>query len=60
MPDSREVWGSSSWDYMKNAVITVERLFEEDGEGCNLRNTLKSPLPMGYKSELDVTAEIGP
>ena len=28
MPDSREVWGSSSRDYVKNAIITVERLFE--------------------------------
>ena len=33
MPDDREVWGSSSRDYVKNAVIAVERLFEEDSEG---------------------------
>ena len=30
--DGREVRGSSSRDYAKNAVITVKRLFEEDGE----------------------------
>ena len=49
MPDGREVWGSSSRDYVKNAVITVERLFEEDGEGYTLRNTVKAPFPSGYK-----------
>ena len=55
MPDGRELWGSSSRDYVKNAVITVECLFEEDGEGYTLRNTLKSPFLSGYKPELDVT-----
>ena len=31
MSDGREVWGSSSRDYVKNEIITAERLFEEDG-----------------------------
>ena len=31
MLDSCEVWGSSSRDYVKNSIITVEQLFEEDG-----------------------------
>ena len=47
IPDGREAWGSSSRDYVKNAVITVERLFEEDGEGYTLRNTVKAPFPSG-------------
>ena len=42
MPNNREVWGSSSREYVNNAVTTVERLFEEDGEGYTLRNTEKS------------------
>ena len=58
MPDGREVWGSSSRDYVNNAVITVERLFEEDGKGYTLSNTVKSPFPSGYKPEIDVTEEL--
>ena len=49
MPDGREIWGSSSRGYGKNAVITVKRLFEEDGEGYILRKTVKAPPPTGYK-----------
>ena len=55
MPDGCEVWGSSSRYYVKNVVITVKRLFEEDYEGYTLRNTMKDPFPSGYKPELDVT-----
>ena len=47
IPDGREVWGSSSRGYVKNAVITVERVFEEDGEGYTLRNTAKALFPSG-------------
>ena len=49
MPDGREVWVSSSRDYVKNAIITVERLFEEDGEGFTFRKSAKNPFPTGYK-----------
>ena len=45
---------------MKNAVITVERLFEEDGEGYTLRNTVKDLFLSGYKPYLDVTEELDP
>ena len=47
--DGCEVWGSSSRDYVKNAVITIKRLFEEDGEGYTLKNTVKASFPSGYK-----------
>ena len=60
MPDGREVWGSSSRDYVKNAIITIDRLFEEDSEGFTFRNSVKNPFPMGYKTELDFTEELGP
>ena len=60
MPEGREVWGSSSRDYVKNAIITVERLFEEDAEGFTFRNSVKNPFPTGYKPELDVTEELVP
>ena len=52
MPDGREVWGSSSREYVKNAIITVKRLFEEDGEGYSLRNIVKDPFPSRYKALL--------
>jgi hypothetical protein len=38
MPDGREVWASSPCDYVKNDIKTIESLFEEDGEGCVLKN----------------------
>ena len=37
IPDGREVWSSSSRDYVKNEIITVDGLFEEDDEGYTLR-----------------------
>ena len=46
MPDGCEVWGSSSRDYVNNAVSMVERLFEEDGKCYTLRNTVKAPFPV--------------
>ena len=60
MPDSRKVCVFSSRDYVKNAIITVELLFEEHGEGFTFRNSVKNPFPMGYKPELDITEELGP
>ena len=60
MLDGREVWGSSSRDYVKNVITTIEQLFEEDGEGFTFRNIFKNLFPTGYKPELDVTEELGP
>ena len=60
MLDGREVWGSSSRYYVKNVIIVVKRLFEEDGKGYTLRNTVKAPFLLGYKPELDVTEDLGP
>ena len=60
MPDGCKVWGLYSRDYVKNDITTVERLFEEDGEGFTFRNSAKNPFPTGYKPELYVTEELGP
>ena len=60
MPYDCEVWGSSWRDYVKNEIITVEWLFEEDGKGYTLSNTVKDSFPKGYKPELDVTEELEP
>ena len=50
MPDGREVWGSSSREYVKNAIITVERLFEEDAEVL-LSETASRTCFQQYKSQ---------
>ena len=42
MPNGREIWGLSSRDYVKDAVITVERLFEEHGKVYTHMNTVKA------------------
>ena len=57
-PDGRMIWASSPRDYVKNAVKTVEKLFEEDGEGYVLKSKAKNPFPSGYKPETDVTDEL--
>jgi hypothetical protein len=44
MPDGREVRASSPHDYVKNAIKTIESLFEEDGEGYVLKNKVKNPI----------------
>ena len=46
IPDGYEVCGSSSRDYVKNEVITIERLFEKNGESYTLRDTVKAPSPL--------------
>ena len=49
MTDGHEVWGSSSRDYVKNSFIMVKQIFEEDGEGYTLRETVKAPFPLEHK-----------
>ena len=51
------IWALSPRDYVKNAVKTVEKLFEEDGEGC-VEEQGQEPFPSGYKPETDVTDEL--
>ena len=33
LPDGREVWTTSPKTYVKNSILVVERLLEEDGKG---------------------------
>ena len=44
--------------YVKNSILVVERLLEEDGEGYVLKSNAKNPFPTGYKPEIDVTEEL--
>ena len=60
LPDGREAWSTSPRSYVKNAIETVEKLFNEDGEGYTLKSNAKNPFPPNYKPELDVTEELGP
>ena len=56
LPDGREVWTTSPKTYVKNSILVVERLLEEDGEGYVLKSNARNPFPTGYKPEIDVTA----
>ena len=58
LPDGREVWSTSPRTYVKNSILVVERLLEEDGEGYVLKSNAKNPFPTGYKPEIDVTEEL--
>ena len=58
LPDGREVWTTSPKTYVKNSILVVERLFEEDGEGYVLKTNVCNPFPTGYRPELDVTEEL--
>ena len=60
LPDGREAWSTSPRSYVKNAIETIEKLFNEDGEGYTLKSNAKNPFPPNYKPELDVTEELGP
>jgi hypothetical protein len=58
LPDGREVWTTSPRAYVKNSILVVDRLLEEDGEGYVLKSNAKNPFPTGYKPEIDVTEEL--
>jgi hypothetical protein len=60
LPDGREVWSTSPKTYVKNSILVVERLLDEDGEWYVLKSNAKNPFPTGYKPELDVTEELHP
>jgi hypothetical protein len=58
LPDGREVWATSPRTYVKNSILVVERLLEEDNEGYVLKSKARNPFPTGYKPEVDVTDEL--
>ena len=61
MPDGQVCWSISPRTYVKNAIEVVECLLVEDNEGYALKSKVKNPFPSGYyRSELDVTNELGP
>ena len=54
-------WAFSSKDYVKNATKTVETALEEVGLKFCLKNLrCSTPLPSGYRPELDDTAYLDP
>jgi Reverse transcriptase (RNA-dependent DNA polymerase) len=58
LPDGREVWSTSPRTYVKNSILVVERLLEEDNQGYVLKSKVRNPFPTGYKPEIDVTDEL--
>jgi hypothetical protein len=58
LPDGKEVWSTSPRTYVKNSILVVKRLLEEDGDGYVLKANARNPFPTGYKPEIDVTNEL--
>jgi len=58
LPDGRKVWTTSPKTYVKNSILIVEKLLEEDGEGYVLQANVRNPFPTGYKPEIDITDEL--
>ena len=52
---SKVRWAISSDEYVKQAVKEVQRKLEAEGKG--LSNKVKTPLPAGYRPELDMSPE---
>jgi hypothetical protein len=58
LPDGREVWLTSPRTSVKNSILMVERLLEEECEGYILKSDAKNPFPTGYEPEIDVAEEL--
>ena len=56
--DGSEAWAMSPRQYVQNAVRVVKQLLQDDDR--NLKKNATTPLPSGYKPELDVTDECDP
>jgi hypothetical protein len=55
LPDGQEEWTTLPRTYVKNFLLVVERLLEEDGEGYVLKSNVCNPFPTGYKPEINIT-----
>jgi Reverse transcriptase (RNA-dependent DNA polymerase) len=53
LPNGKVEWAMGSRAYVMNAVKVVEFLITEDDPEENLKSTARSPLPTGYKPELN-------
>ena len=53
LPDGREVWSMSSYDYVRNAVKNLEVTLNE--EGMKLKGRAERPLPSNYRPEIDIS-----
>ena len=58
LPNGTEVWMTSPQSYVKNSILVVEQLLEEDGEGYVLKSNARNPFPTGYKLEINITNEL--
>jgi hypothetical protein len=50
-----KVWATSSIEFVKNAIVVVQHLLDEDSKGYSLRKKVKNPFPSNYWLELDLT-----
>jgi hypothetical protein len=57
LDDGTEAWYMSADRYIAGALLTLQGLFNEDKTGRTIQKK-KTPLPSGWKAELDVTEEL--
>ena len=55
--DGREAWSMSSSKYVKSAVKNVKDMLAEEGKELRYSKRTRTPLPTGYKPELDTSEE---
>jgi hypothetical protein len=54
--DGQEYWSMSSYGYVKSAVNNVKQMLKS--EDRYLKTTAKTPLPSGYRPEVDMSDEL--
>ena len=52
LPDGHDVWTMSPKTYVKNSILVVERLLEEDGKGYVLKSNARNPFPQDTNQKL--------
>jgi hypothetical protein len=57
LDDGTAAWHMAADKYVTGALLTIQGLYDEDGAGRKVKKA-KTPLPSGYKPELDITEEL--
>jgi hypothetical protein len=59
LPDGQKVWTTLPKMYVKNSLIVVEHLLNDNGKGYILKSNVQFfPYSRGYKPELNMTNEL--
>ena len=58
LPDGNICWYTSAEDYLKSALINVEKTLENEGRALATGKSAERPYPDRYKPEVDITVEL--